>query len=267
MLTVFVPAALRPFTGGRAELELEGAPATVRIALKQLFASYPGLRDRILDETGAVRPHVNIFVGAESIRFLGGLDAPVTGELAILPAVSGGAATRPGAAPKRIALISTGGTIEKTYDALRGVLENSLSVLDVMLASLELRGIRLERVRLMNKDSLDMTPADHTLIAETVRVKAAEHDGVVVVHGTDRLAVSGERCIELMGTPPVPVVFTGAMRPYELRSTDALQNLTEALLAVQLLAPGVYVVMHGAVLAFPGVVKDVERGTFVKLDR
>jgi L-asparaginase len=165
---------------------------------------------------------------------------------------------------KRIALVSTGGTIEKTYDALRGVLANTVAVLDVMLASLELRGVALSRVHLMNKDSLEMTAADHQLIAETVRAEAERHDGVVVVHGTDRLAASGERCVEVLGTPRVPVVFTGAIRPYELRSTDALQNLTEALLAVQLLAPGVYVVMHNAVLAFPGVVKDPVRGTFVK---
>jgi L-asparaginase len=88
--------------------------------------------------------------------------------------------------------------------------------------------------------------------------------GVVVVHGTDRLANSGERVVELAGTPKSPIVFTGAMRPYELRSTDALQNLTEALLAVQLLAPGVYVAMHNQVLQFPGVRKDKDRGTFVK---
>jgi L-asparaginase len=165
---------------------------------------------------------------------------------------------------RRIALVSTGGTIEKTYDALRGVLENKVSVLDLMLASLELRGVTVSRVPLMNKDSLEMTPADHTLIAETVLAFSKAHDGVVVVHGTDRLAVSGERCVELVGTPRVPVVFTGAMRPYELRSTDALQNLTEALLAVQIVAPGVYVAMHNTVLQFPGVVKDPDLGTFVK---
>jgi L-asparaginase len=62
----------------------------------------------------------------------------------------------------------------------------------------------------------------------------------------------------------VPVVLIGAMRPYAMRTTDALQNLTEALMAVQLLAPGVYVVMHNTVLAFPGVVKDPQRGTFVR---
>ena len=124
---------------------------------------------------------------------------------------------------RRIALISTGGTIEKTYDELSGVLANHVSVLDVMLVSLELRGVEVQRVSLMNKDSLDMTPEDHTLIAEIAGRMARECAGVVVVHGTDRLAVSGDRVVELVGTPASPIVFTGAMRPYELRSPDALQ--------------------------------------------
>lgn len=165
---------------------------------------------------------------------------------------------------RRIALISTGGTIEKTYDELSGVLANHVSVLDVMLVSLELRGVDVQRVSLMNKDSLEMSPEDHTLIAQTAAQLARETDGVVVVHGTDRLAVSGDRVVELAGTPAAPIVFTGAMRPYELRSTDALQNLTEALLAVQLVPPGVYVAMHNQVLQFPGVTKDKVLGTFVK---
>src|SRR5437870_1935454 len=123
---------------------------------------------------------------------------------------------------KRIALISTGGTIEKTYDALSGILANRVSVLDLMLASLELRGIETHRIALMNKDSLDMDAPDHDLIARTVHEQAGLHDGVVVVHGTDRLAVSGERVLQ-RGAVRVPVVFTGAMRPYELRNTDASQ--------------------------------------------
>ena len=165
---------------------------------------------------------------------------------------------------RSIALISTGGTIEKTYDELRGVLSNQVSVLDIMLASLELRGVDIQRVQLMNKDSLEMSPEYHTLIAQIATRLAEAHAGVVVVHGTDRLAVSGERIVELVGTPAAPIVFTGAMRPWELRATDALQNLTEALLAVQLVKPGVYVAMHNQLLQFPGVVKDPARGTFVK---
>ena len=70
----------------------------------------------------------------------------------------------------------------------------------------------------------------------------------------------------MLGTPRVPIVLTGAMRPYMLRQSDASQNLAEALLAVQILEPGVYVAMHNKVLSFPGVVKDIERGTFVRAD-
>lgn len=166
---------------------------------------------------------------------------------------------------KKIALISTGGTIEKTYNPLEGVLYNEVSVLDVMLGQLTLRGIKLNRVQLMNKDSLDMTDRDHELISFTVEAMLENHDGVVVVHGTDTLERSGEVCFQRLKTMKSvgPVVFTGAMRPYELRSTDALQNLTEALISVQILPSGVYTVMHNQVLAFPGVTKDKDHLCFV----
>ena len=167
--------------------------------------------------------------------------------------------------PKRLALLSTGGTIEKTYNEYDGSLANRLPVLDVMLAGLVLRGVRIDRVPLMNKDSLLMTDEDHEAIATATAGLLATHDGVVITHGTDRLQFTGERLVERLGERPAkPVVLTGAMRPYELRTTDALQNLTEALLAVQLVAPGVYVAMHNQVLRFPGVVKDVERLRFTQ---
>jgi len=167
-------------------------------------------------------------------------------------------------AVKRIALISTGGTIEKTYDELAGALANKVSVLDIMLARLALEGTDITRIPLMNKDSLNMTARDHKLISRTAGDMAEAYDGVVVVHGTDRLTVTGDTMYKMLTPPPVPIVLTGAMRPYELRSTDAMQNLTEALLAVQLLEPGVYVAMHNKVLQFPGLEKDLESMTFQK---
>lgn len=167
---------------------------------------------------------------------------------------------------KRIALISTGGTIEKTYDELEGVLANDVSVLDIMLAALDLRGVQLVRVPLMNKDSREMTEKDHVLVAKTAGAMAEAHDGVVIVHGTDRLAMTGEELVQQLGTPEVPIILTGAMRPYALRSSDAPQNLTEALLAVQVVEAGVYVAMHNRLLRFPGVVKDRVHGTFVRVD-
>lgn len=165
---------------------------------------------------------------------------------------------------KRIALISTGGTIEKTYDELTGVLANRFSVLDVMLDMLVLEGVELNRVTLMNKDSLEMTAHDHDSIAGAAIEHAATHDGVVIVHGTDRLSHTGDEIHSRSKQLNVPIVLTGAMRPWVMRTTDALQNLTEALLAVQIVPPGVYVAMHNKVLSFPGVVKDREAGTFVR---
>lgn len=170
-------------------------------------------------------------------------------------------------APKRIAMLTTGGTIAKTYNEADGTLGNEVCVLDLMLASLVLRGVVVDRVPVMNKDSLDMTEADHGRIAKIAKAYCETHEGVVIVHGTDRLSETGERVFrELREKPAVPIVLTGAMRPYELRTTDALQNLTEALLAVQLLERGVYCVMHNRVLRFPGVEKDYGRMTFVNRD-
>jgi molybdopterin converting factor small subunit len=92
-LTFRIPGPLLSFTGGRHVVEAEAAgAATVEQALGQLWRLYPGLRDRVLTEQGQVRPHVNIFVGADSIRDTGGLSTPVGdhAEIAIIPAVSGG---------------------------------------------------------------------------------------------------------------------------------------------------------------------------------
>jgi molybdopterin converting factor small subunit len=91
-----IPGPLLSFTGGRHVVEAEAAPEaavfTVGDALGQLWRLYPGLRDRVLTEQGQVRPHVNVFVGSDSIRDTGGLATPVAdhAEIAIIPAVSGG---------------------------------------------------------------------------------------------------------------------------------------------------------------------------------
>lgn len=114
----------------------------------------------------------------------------------------------------------------------------------------------------MNKDSLDMTPADHRAVADAAVDALLRHDGVVVVHGTDRMTRSGHQVLVSHGEPSGPVVFTGAMRPYVMRTTDSMQNLTEALLAVQLASPGVYIAMHNQLHRFPGLYKDRDEGTY-----
>jgi sulfur-carrier protein len=87
-----IPGALREFSGGRGQIEIENRPATVNQALSVLWTLCPGMRDRVVNEQGVVRPHINIFVGDENIRYSGGLATPLSGEsvISIVPAVSGG---------------------------------------------------------------------------------------------------------------------------------------------------------------------------------
>lgn len=89
-ITIHVPAPLREYCDGASELALS-AP-NVRTALEQIERSHPALYRRICDETGAVRPHVNLFVNTSHVRDREGLaTALVPGDvLTILPAVSGG---------------------------------------------------------------------------------------------------------------------------------------------------------------------------------
>jgi len=88
-----IPGALREFSGGRSQVEIAVKPATVDQALLSLWTLCPGMRDRVVTEQGEVRPHINIYVGDENIRYSGGLATPLTAEsvISIVPAVSGGA--------------------------------------------------------------------------------------------------------------------------------------------------------------------------------
>ncbi|MBX3385523.1 MAG: asparaginase [Phycisphaeraceae bacterium] len=176
---------------------------------------------------------------------------------------------------RHVTLITTGGTIEKTYDESTGGLVNRRSIVRRMLARLRLEETQVSVIELISKDSLHLTDQDRDRIVEAVRAAGACTEpiglgegggggGVVILHGTDTLSVTGERLLKDLGTIRRPVVLTAAMRPFEMTRSDALQNLTEAIFATGVLGPGVYAAAHGRVLAFPGVVKDRERGTFVK---
>ena len=90
-----IPTPLRPFAEGRSriDVEVDGGVRSLGEALAALGVIAPGVRDRVLTERGEVRPHVNVFVGTESCRWTGGLATPIAdgAEIAILPAISGGA--------------------------------------------------------------------------------------------------------------------------------------------------------------------------------
>jgi sulfur-carrier protein len=90
MAQVRIPTPLRKYTQGKDEVEVTGS--SVREVIDNLEATYPGIRERICDDKGAVRRFVNVFVADEDIRFLDNLDTQVAAGDAvdIIPAIAGG---------------------------------------------------------------------------------------------------------------------------------------------------------------------------------
>ncbi len=88
--TVRIPTILRTYTAGAGEVEADGG--TLAEVLASLDSNHPGIRSRILDDGGALRRFVNVYVGDEDVRFVGGLEAEVAqgAKISIIPAVAGG---------------------------------------------------------------------------------------------------------------------------------------------------------------------------------
>ncbi len=164
---------------------------------------------------------------------------------------------------QRIYLLSTGGTIEKVYSEQRGVVENRAAKLDRYLRMLRLPDAEVRTIQLMNKDSLDMTEADRAEVRDRVAELLPEGVPIVISHGTDTMVETGLFLEHAFPDLKVPLILTGAMTPLGFEGSDALQNLTESLFAARLLAPGVFLVMHGQVFPIDKVRKDKDRATFV----
>jgi len=88
--TVRIPTQLRNLVGDQSELTVDGG--TVGDVLGALDAAHPGFGERLFDEGGKLRRFVNVFVDDEDLRFLEGLDTPLTERsvVSIVPAVAGG---------------------------------------------------------------------------------------------------------------------------------------------------------------------------------
>ena len=87
---VRIPSPLRKLTGGAGEIETKAE--SIGGLISALDSSYPGMRERLCDETGAVRRFVNIYVNDEDIRFLTNHDTPLKDgdQVSIVPAIAGG---------------------------------------------------------------------------------------------------------------------------------------------------------------------------------
>lgn len=89
-VTVLIPTPLRRFTGGDAKVNVLGA--SVGEVLDSLDSTYPGIGERLRDDSGQIRRFVNVFVNGQNIRDRDGVETSLsTGdEVGIIPAMAGG---------------------------------------------------------------------------------------------------------------------------------------------------------------------------------
>jgi len=156
----------------------------------------------------------------------------------------------------KIKIFTTGGTIDKIYfdqkseyqvgdPQASGVLERANVVLDYAVESI------------IRKDSLDFTDEDRELIRQ--KVASTPLKRVVITHGTDTMIDTAKVLKNISGKT---IVMTGSMYPAQFRDSDAVFNIGCAVTAVQILGPGVYIVMNGRIFEPPNVRKNIELNRF-----
>jgi L-asparaginase len=162
-------------------------------------------------------------------------------------------------------VLTTGGTIEKVYSERTGQVSNADNKIDRYLRKLRLPDTEVRTEALMNIDSLNMTDADRARVLAHVQTLLPQKAPILITHGTDTMVETGLYLHRALPALEVPIVLTGAMSPLGFEGSDALQNLTESLMALRLLSPGIYVVSHNQVFPITNVRKDKTLGRFVAI--
>lgn len=161
-----------------------------------------------------------------------------------------------------IRIITTGGTFDKLYDAIKGELTFRESHLPRILQQARCYlPITLETV--LAVDSLNMTEEQRVMVSD--HVASSFENKIVVTHGTDTMVATANVVASNPLLKGKTVVFTGAMIPYSLENSDAVFNLGVALSAVQLLPEGVYIAMGGRIFNYDNVRKNREKGIFEEI--
>ncbi|MFN0202328.1 MAG: asparaginase domain-containing protein [Bacteroidia bacterium] len=161
----------------------------------------------------------------------------------------------------QIRVFATGGTFDKEYDLLRGMLYFK----DTHLPEMFLQGrctIDLQLRTLMMIDSLEMTDEDRELVVSNC--KKCEEDKIILTHGTDTMVKTAEVLAKKIKDKTI--VITGAMIPYKFGSSDGFFNLGSALAFVQTLPHGIYIAMNGRYFNWNNVRKNYKTGIFEEIE-
>jgi L-asparaginase len=159
-----------------------------------------------------------------------------------------------------IAIVTTGGTIDKVYFDALSQFQIGESVIHRLLTIAHVtQPFRI--IELLRKDSLELTDADRATLHATI--EALPERRIVITHGTDTMTQSAT---VLATIKDKVIVLTGALAPARFAESDAPFNLGMTFAAVQCLPNGVYIAMNGQVFAAGHVRKDRENARFVHVD-
>jgi L-asparaginase len=156
----------------------------------------------------------------------------------------------------KIKIYTTGGSIDKAYSTQ----ESRFVVAEPQIASILDEGnltIDWDVHSICKMDSLELTDSDREAVVEQVRRDAHRH--IIVTHGTDTMIETARALCSVSGKV---IVLTGAMQPAAFRRSDAAFNVGGAIIAVQTLPEGVYLVMNGQVFDPESASKNLALGRF-----
>ncbi len=159
----------------------------------------------------------------------------------------------------KLRIITTGGTIDKIYFDQKsryevgdpqagGLLERANVVVDYQVQSV------------LRQDSLDLNDQDRSIIRDAVIGAPEKH--IIVTHGTDTMLATAKTLSTVKGKT---VVLTGSMYPARFHESDAVFNMGCAVIASQLLNPGIYIAMNGRIFDPRHSRKNVELNRFEDL--
>ena len=160
---------------------------------------------------------------------------------------------------KILQIFTTGGTIDKVYFDDKSRFEVGEPQIAEVLQEANL-GIDYMVTPLMRKDSLELSDTDRNYILKAVL--ESECSQIVITHGTDTMIDTAKMLDQV---PDKTIVLTGSMQPARFRHTDAVFNIASAIMSVQILHPGVYIILNGRVFDPNNVRKNRKLNRFEEL--
>ena len=159
-----------------------------------------------------------------------------------------------------IEIINTGGTFNKIYNPLNGALEvpSNFSIIEEIIQKSLFVNQKIKLTQIISKDSLDFTKSDRKLLLKTIQNSSTNK--IIVIHGTDTMKKSAKFISKFIKNKIV--IFTGAMKPYEIEKVEAVANLFMGIGFLQNSKNGIYISMHGIVEKWDKIEKDYNKGVF-----